>query len=68
MRVHLREACLLFASAITKSYDKPHAHQLSLTPYGNHFLVIMMMNKSQETMVFSGRLKLTSAMKPRPTK
>ena len=37
-RVHLREACLLFASAITKSSlyvrqnDKAHAHQLSLVP------------------------------------
>ena len=36
MRVHLREACLLFASAITKNsryvrqYDKAHAQQLTL--------------------------------------
>ena len=35
-RVHLREACLLFASAITKSSlyvrqnDKAHAHQITL--------------------------------------
>ena len=36
-RVHLREACLLFASAITKSSlyvrqnDKSHAHQNNFT-------------------------------------
>ena len=36
MRVHLLEACLLFASALTKSSlyvrqtDKAHAHQITL--------------------------------------
>ena len=31
-------------------------------------IIIMLMNKSQETTVFSGRQKLTSAMKLRPEK
>ena len=31
-------------------------------------MMIIIMNKSQETMVFSGRQKLTSAMKLRPEK
>ena len=42
--VHLREACLLFASAIMKSSlyvrqnDKAHAHQITLLSLnGNHF-------------------------------
>ena len=30
--------------------------------------IIIIMNKSQETTVFGGRQKLTSAMKPRPEK
>ena len=39
MSVHLREACLLFASAITKSLlyvrqnDKMHAHQITLLSF-----------------------------------
>ena len=31
-------------------------------------IIIIIMNKSQELMVFHGRLKLTSAMKLRPEK
>ena len=31
-------------------------------------MIIIIMNKSQETMVFHGRQKLTSAMKKRPEK
>ena len=43
MRMYLREAYLLFASAITKSSlyvrqnNKAHAHQLSLAPYWEPF-------------------------------
>ena len=39
-------------------FDKTHLKKL----------MIIMMNKSQETTVFSGRQKLTSAMKLRPEK
>ena len=34
----------------------------------NIIIIIIIMNKSQETMVFSGRQKWTSAMKLRPEK
>ena len=44
--------------------EKTHLNKLMMMK----MMIIIIMNKSQETMVFSGRQKPTSAMKLRPEK
>ena len=49
-------------------YTKNIRNELARLVMGTIFLVIIIMNKSQETTVFSECQKLTSAMKQRPEK
>ena len=55
--------CLPLLSVL---FLKTKMNDLARPVMGTIFLVIMMMNKSQEKRVFSSRQKLTAAMKLRP--
>ena len=53
-------------SDVDKAITSLHSEKISLKKL--IMIIIIIMNKSQESMFFGGRLKLTSAMKQRPEK
>ena len=66
----LLHSFLFFISQTSyRTYKIISSYELARPIMGTIFLVIIIiMNKSQETTVFHGRQKLTSAMKQRPEK